>query len=87
MTPPVTPVKILVLDGCEPCAEVKELSKGLIDAGEVRLVDGMSDEGQKLLHEHREIDHVPYAFVEGETGQLRKCSILLHEDGIEFNCD
>ena len=36
MTRPVTPVKILVLDGCEPCAEVKELSKGLIDAGEVR---------------------------------------------------
>lgn len=80
------PVKILVLDGCEPCAEVKDLAKGLIDAGEVRLVDGMSDEGQQLLHEHREIDHVPYAFVE-EAGRLRKCSILLHEDGIEFNCD
>lgn len=80
------PVKILVVDGCEPCVEVKELARPLIEAGEVRLVDGMSDEGQQFLQTHPGVDHVPYAFVDEGQG-IRQCKIRLFDDGIEFDCD
>lgn len=81
-------VKLLVVEGCEPCAELEEVIKPLIEAGDIQVVDGLSDEGQKLLQDHREIDHVPYAFVEGsQPGAIRKCDIRQTEDGtIMFEC-
>ena len=81
-----TPVKLLVLDGCEPCDELKEIVKPMIEAGEIQLVDGMSDEGQKFLHEHREIDHVPYAFIEDSPGNIRKCDVRREGEVILFEC-
>ncbi len=80
-------LKIVTLPGCEPCEDVLAAAKPLIDAGEMQVIDGMSDEGQAFLQAHPEVNHVPFLFVE-EVGGLRSCALKRGSDGgVVVDCD